>query len=252
MRNFSPTRSGCLTLAFVIAMMAMMGITQLRAQSRYQSRHSYRSAQSPMRMRQGPVATRQGSAERPSAPEPIDRRNRPPQSLYPTQPGAQVRSQLAPIDRRNQPGRNGRGVHLGQWMSQHSNLTPQQQAEALEREPGFRSLSPQQQQRMRNHLAQLDAMPPDRRQREVAHIEMMERLDPIQRQEVRGAMKQLGSLPDDQRRAVVRSFRQLRGLPPDQRAAAANSGRYGWMNENQRSTLNNLLHIEPLLPPPGK
>jgi hypothetical protein len=78
----------------------------------------------------------------------------------------------------------------------------------------------------------------------------MERLSPVQRSQVRGAMQQLGSLPPDQRMEVARSFRQLRGLPPDQRMAAMNSGRYRWMNDVQRTTLINLLQVEPMLPPP--
>jgi hypothetical protein len=86
----------------------------------------------------------------------------------------------------------------------------------------------------------------------MSHIEMMEHLNPGQRAQVRGAMQQLGSLPQDQRLAVARSFRELRELPPEQRAAALNSGRYNWMNGNQRNTLNNLMSVEPLLPPQGR
>jgi hypothetical protein len=172
----------------------------------------------------------------------------------PGQPYApqQQRSQLAPIERRNPRSPGPRGEHLPQWMSQHSNLTPQQQQQALGRESGFRNLPPQTQQRMRNRLAQLDAMSPEQRQRVLAHTEMIERMTPAQRTDFRGTMKQLGSLPPDQRKAVARTFRQLRELPPDQRAALVNSGRYNWLNDGQRSTLNNLLRIAPLLPPPGR
>ena len=40
-------------------------------------------------------------------------------------------------------------------MSQHRNLSPQQQQQALDREPGFRDLPQETQQRMHNRLAQL-------------------------------------------------------------------------------------------------
>ena len=143
----------------------------------------------------------------------------------------------------------GRGEHLSDWMNQHNNLTPQQQREALEREPGFHELPSQQQQRMRERLSQLDAMQPEQRQRMLAHTEMMERLSPDQRTQVRGAMAQLGSLPPDQRQMVARSFRELRALPPGQRMAVMNSGQYRWMTPTQRSTLNNLMRVEPMIPP---
>jgi len=74
-------------------------------------------------------------------------------------------------------------------------------------------------------------------------------LSPDQRVQVRGAMQQLGSLPPDQRQVVAKSFRELRGLPPEQRFAAMNSARYGYLNPAQRATLNNLIRVEPMLPP---
>jgi hypothetical protein len=142
------------------------------------------------------------------------------------------------------------GEHLAEWMNQHRGLTLQQQQQALEREPGFRELPEPTQQRMRERLAQLNAMSPQERQRILAHTEVMERLSPEQRSQVRGAMQQLGSLPPGQRQEVARSFRQLRSLPPDQRMAAMNSDRCRSLNDAQRTTLSNLLRVEPMLPPP--
>jgi hypothetical protein len=124
-----------------------------------------------------------------------------------------------------------KGEHLADWMTHHNNLSPAQQQQALEREPGFRQLSPDVQQRERDQLARLNAMPQDQRQRTLERTEMMERLSPDQRVQVRSAMSQLGS------------------LPPDQRVVAMNSARYGYLNPAQRSTLNNLIRVEPMLPP---
>jgi hypothetical protein len=138
------------------------------------------------------------------------------------------------------------GEHLGQWMEAHKNLTPEQQQRALANEPGFRQLPPQTQQRYRERLSQLNAMNPEQRRNTETNVENMERLNPQQRGQVRGAMQQLGSLPPDQRQAVSRSFRQLRDLPPDQRMAAMSRVP---LNDAQRSTLNNLMQVEPLLPP---
>ena len=175
--------------------------------------------------------------------------------------GAGVRPQQppAPIERRppqrglNQGQHNGlpRGEHLAEWMNQHRELTPQQQQQALDREPGFRELPQSTQQRMRDRLAQLDAMTPEQRQRVLARNEALERLTPDERAEFRGAMTQLGNLPIDQRRPVAQTFRALRELPPEQRISAFATGRYGPpLSDTQRAVLFNLLRVEPLMPPP--
>lgn len=146
-----------------------------------------------------------------------------------------------------------RGEHLTGWISQHGNLSLQQQQQALGQEPGFRDLPADTQQRYRNRLAQLDAMNPQRRQRLLARNEAMERLTLEQRAQVRGALGQLGALPQDQRHAVAETFRMLRDLAPDQRFAAMNSGRLlPPLNPVQRSVLENLLTVAPILPFPNR
>ena len=151
--------------------------------------------------------------------------------------------------RRNpQPGAT-KGEHLAEWMNQHRNLTPQQQQQALDKEPGFRELPQATQDRMHNRLSQLNAMPPEQRERILNYNERMEHMSVDQRTEVRGSLQQLGALPADQRRQVAQTFRNLRALPPDQRGAALNSPEYQYMNPAQKSALNNLLRVEPLLPP---
>jgi len=137
--------------------------------------------------------------------------------------------------------------HLSQWMQQHQNLSPQQQQQALEREPGFNKLPPQEQARVRARLQQLNAMPPDQRQRVLDRVESMERLTPTQRQQVTSTMGQLHALPPDRQRAVAQAFRNLRQLPPDQREAAAQSYARNF-SPQERETLNNLLRAEPYLP----
>lgn len=175
-------------------------------------------------------------------PAPIERRP----------PGANPAGEALSPARNNGAHRRPLGEHLAEWMNQHSSLTPQQQQQALEREPGFHQLPTQTQQRVRDRLAQLDAMPPERRQRIIARTEAMERLNPDQRAEVRGALGQLGSLPLEQRHQVAHTFRALRDLPAEQRVQAYNSGRFGPpLNDAQRTVLMNLLRVEPMLPPPA-
>ncbi len=142
------------------------------------------------------------------------------------------------------------GEHLPEWISRHSNLTPEQQQKALEQEPGFRNLPPQTQQRFRDRLAELNAMSPESRQRLLAHNEWMEHLTVPQRRQLDAAVKQLTDLPPDQRRYVARTFRGLRELTPAQRQTVLNSERFNHLTDAQRASLNSLLQVEPLMPPP--
>lgn len=159
-------------------------------------------------------------------------------------PVAQSRPTPAPGP---EPKRNQE--HLAQWMDRHSNLPLAEQQRALENEPGFRDLPPPTQQRMRDRLTQLNNMTPEQRQRILDRTEAMERLTLPQRQQVRSAMQQLGGLPEDRRRLVARAFRDLREMPQPQRQAILDSDRFrGQFSDQERSTLSNLLAVEPYLP----
>ena len=166
----------------------------------------------------------------------------PPQRMAPPQqPPRRFGPNGMPMGGQNQE----RAGHLADWMNAHRDLTPQQQQQALQNEPGFRQLPPQTQERMRERLSQLNSMNPVQRERILNRNEQMERLSPDQRGQVRGAMQQLGSLPPDQRHAVARSFNELRNLPPNQREAAMGGIP---LNDAQRATLNNLMRLEPMIP----
>lgn len=139
--------------------------------------------------------------------------------------------------------------HLAEWMDRHRNLSPEQQQQALENEPGFRQFPPQEQQRLRDRLTQLNNMPEEQRRRLLARNEAIEHLTPAQRQQIRSATQQFNSLPPDRRRLVQRAFRDLREMPEPQRQAILGSDRLrGQFSENERSTLNNLLAVEPYIP----
>jgi len=166
--------------------------------------------------------------------------------MAPPQPGAGG----VPVERKARPAVKPNGVHLEEWLNRHSSLTPEQQQKALENEPGFKELPVQTQQRFLERLAQLDAMTPLQRARLLDHNEAMERLTPAQRGQVDAAMRQLGALPPDQRRYVARTFRGLRELAPAQRQAVLNSDRFNHLTDAQRASLNSLLQVEPLMPPP--
>ncbi|MGO4210193.1 DUF3106 domain-containing protein [Terriglobus sp. 2YAB30_2] len=154
----------------------------------------------------------------------------------------------APQRQMSPAGGGGRGEHLAQWMDKHRNLTPQQQQNALRSEPGFQQLPPETQARVMGRLGQLNAMPPQQRERVINRAEAMEKLEPQQRQQVRGALSQLGALPTERRRLVARAFRDLRRMPPEQRQNTLNSPAYRDFTPQERSTLNNLMQVEPMLP----
>ena len=150
-----------------------------------------------------------------------------------------------------QPGRPGQ-QHLPEWLNNHQNLSPQQQEDALRREPGFRGLPTDQQQRLVNRLHSLDEKTPEQRQRILARNENFERLPPEQRQEVRGASQALGQMSPDRQQLCRRAFQQLRQLPPQQRQLMLNSGSYAsQFTPQERTVLGNLLSIEPYQAHPG-
>ncbi len=167
----------------------------------------------------------------------------------PAHPAPPPPKTLIPIQRRQRPTAPT-GEHLSGWMNEHRNLTPEQQQLALSKEPGFSSLPPATQERLRERLRQLNAMPPEQRKHIIARNEAVEHMTPPQRAEFRSAMQQLQALPPDQRRYVSRTFRGLRELKPEQRQNVLNSERFNTLTPAQRSTLDSLLKVEPLLPPP--
>lgn len=146
-------------------------------------------------------------------------------------------------------GAKGNQEHLGQWMDRHSNMPLADQQRALEKEPGFRDLPPETQQRMRDRLTQLNNMSPEQRRRMLERTEIMEHLTPEQRQQFRSSVQQLGAFPEDRRRMVARAFHDLREMPQPQRQAILSSDRFrGQFSDQERSTLSNLLSVEPYIP----
>ena len=139
--------------------------------------------------------------------------------------------------------------HLAQWMDRHRSLPLASQQSELQREPGFHQLPQQTQQRMLERLNQLNSMPEEQRRRILERNEALEHLTQPQRQQVREAMQQLGGLPVERRRLVARAFRDLREMPDQQRQAILTSDRIrGQFSDPERSTLTNLLAVEPYLP----
>ena len=167
----------------------------------------------------------------------------PPQAL---KPGAQARNSGNP---RSAIGPRQNQEHLAQWMERHRDLPLAKQHSALQNEPGFRQLPPQTQQRYLDRLTQLNNMPEEKRRRILERNEAMEHLTQAQRQQVGSALHQFSSLPVERRRLVGRAFRDLREMPDPQRQATLSSDRIrGQFSDQERSTLTNLLAVEPYIP----
>jgi len=138
--------------------------------------------------------------------------------------------------------------HLPEWWQSHRNLSPQQQADALRREPGFRNLPQGQQQRLLNRLHTFDQRSPAQQQRMMERNEMFERLSPERQQEVRGAAQSLSRMSPDRQAALRHAFQQLRGMPPEQRQQMLNSSYGSQFSPQERTVLGNMLSIEPYQP----
>jgi len=167
----------------------------------------------------------------------------PPHAQQPPRSEPEVRAYTPPhANTQARPGQQ----HLPEWLNSHRNMTPQQQEDALRREPGFRDLSPGQQQRLVNRLHALDQMTPEQRQRTVQRNENFERLSPERKQEIRGASQAFSQMSPDRQRAVRHAFQQLIQMPPQQRQQMLNSGAYAErFSPQERTVLGNLLSIEP-------
>jgi Protein of unknown function (DUF3106) len=142
--------------------------------------------------------------------------------------------------------------HLPQWWQAHRGLSPQQQADAMRREPGFRNLPQGQQQRLLNRLRSLDSRPPQVQQRMLNRVEMFERLSPERQQEVRGASQAFSHLPPQRKQMMIRAFQQLRQMPPAEREQMLHSGYGQQFTPQERTVLGNMLSIEPYQSQPSQ
>lgn len=182
-----------------------------------------------------------------------------PQNQNPYRPPAQnqYRPQAQNPYRQTQPMRPGLAMnpaarngqeHLPAWWAAHRGLSPQQQADALRRQQGFRSLPPQQQQRLINRLQRFDRQPQVQQQRTLNRMEAFEHLSPERRQEVRGASQAFSRMPPQRQQVMRRAFQQLRQMPPEQRDRMLNSDYGRQFTPQERTVLGNLLSIEPYQP----
>jgi hypothetical protein len=158
------------------------------------------------------------------------------------EPSTQTRPQVHATVPPARPGQQ----HLPEWWNNHRTLSPQQQEDALRREPGFHNLPSDQQQRLVDRLHSLDQKSPEQQQRILARNEAFEHLSPERKQEVRGASQALGQMSPERQQVLRQAFKQLRQMPPAQRQQLLGSGAYAsQFSPQERTVLGNLLSIEP-------
>jgi len=130
----------------------------------------------------------------------------------------------------------------GKWLSEHLNLSPEQQQKELSNDPEFKQLDPQQQDHLRQRLNQFNSMPPEQQRRMLSRWRAMQSLPPDRQELLRNSLQQFRQLPEDRRRMVRHAWNNLRQMPPDQQQQTLNSQDFrSNFNDQERTTLKGLL-----------
>lgn len=138
----------------------------------------------------------------------------------------------------------GPGPHQGDWLRNHQNLTPDQQEQALRKDPGFQRLPQERQQQLMNQLQRFNRLSPEQRQTMLQRMETWEHLTPAQRQQARVVWDHFRQLPDDRRAAVHQAYQRLLNMPPEQRQQVMSSERFrGVFNDQEREIIAGSLNF---------
>jgi len=121
-------------------------------------------------------------------------------------------------DEQPEPQRMGRrGPHVGAWLEQHRNQSPQQQEESLRNDPNFQNLPPEVQQRLLRRLHHFNSLSPEDQQLMLERMRKFERLSPDQRNQLRQLESGMRELPQERRKAIHQTIHQLRKMVPQDR-----------------------------------
>lgn len=157
-------------------------------------------------------------------------------------------SAAPPARSQYQPNASPSG-HLGNWLSQHSNLPAAEQERMLRADPSFNRLPTGEQQRLMRQLQNVDQMNEQQRLRRLERSELIERMSPLERMNLKHSNQVFNALPANRQTLMKRAFQDLRNVPPDQRPTVLNSGRYqSTFSPEERAILNDFLRVEPYVP----
>lgn len=139
--------------------------------------------------------------------------------------------------------------HLGNWLTQHSNLPAAEQERMLRADPSFNRLPTGEQQRLMRQLQNVDQMNEQQRLRRLERSELIERMSPLERMNLKHSNQVFNALPTNRQTLMKRAFQDLRNVPSDQRQTVLNSGRYqSTFSPEERAILNDFLRVEPYVP----
>jgi len=138
--------------------------------------------------------------------------------------------------------------HSGDWLRRYKDMPPEQQRQALEKDPQFQRLSPQRQQQLRQRLQRFASLPPQKQERILTRMETWEHLTPDQKRQARSLFREVQQLPPQRRQELNQAIRNMRDLTPDQRDQLINSDQFkGMFSDHERDLLSGASRL-PLAP----
>jgi hypothetical protein len=141
--------------------------------------------------------------------------------------------------------------HAGDWLRRYRNLPPDQQRQALEKDPDFQKLPPHRQAQLLQEQQRFLSLPPQKQERILNRMEIREHLTPEQRRQRNQLNQQIRGLPLERRQAVIKAIRGMRDLTPEQREQLVNSDDFkDRFSDHERDLLSGAARL-PLAPNDG-
>src|SRR5262245_2895572 len=131
---------------------------------------------------------------------------------------------------------------FGAWFQDHKNLSPEQQQEALERDPKFQELPAERQARLRDRLRWLNSLPQDQRERVISRMGHWEDMSPEQRERWKQFQNRLSGMAQERQQALRQTFRSLRWMSPEDRQHIFESDHFKQdFSDDEKALLNSML-----------
>jgi len=153
-------------------------------------------------------------------------------------------------EKKEAAGNNDRVVrnHAGDWLRRYKELPPDQQRQALEKDPDFQKLPPQRQTQLLQRLQHFSGLPAEQQERILSRMETWEHLTSAQKQQAKILFQQIQQLPPPRRRMLSTAVRGMRDLTPQQREDLINSDQYkSTFSDHERELLSGAARL-PLAP----
>lgn len=131
---------------------------------------------------------------------------------------------------------------FGAWFQDHRNLSPEQQQQALERDPKFQELPADRQARLRDRLRWLNSLPKEQRERVISRMGHWEDMSPEQRERWKQFQDRLSGMTSERQQAIRQTFRSLRWMSPEDRQRTFESDHFKQdFSDDEKGLLNSML-----------